>query len=451
MKEPIISVSGLRGIVGESLDPTLAIRFVAAYVAELDHQGLAGPLVVSRDGRATGSMLAAAIHSGINAMGRDVIYADVAATPTTGVLVRELQAAGGIQISASHNPPPYNGIKLFGRDGRVITAGEGQAVIGRYREFAVGELPWKSHAEIGTWQHQAETTTAHLEKVLATVDVDLIRSRKFKVVLDSNHGAGGVLGRKLLEALGTQFEILGETPDGQFSHPPEPTRDNLAEVAQRAREMQADVVFCQDPDADRLAIIDQHGNYIGEEYTVALCLANRLRQQSGDVVINCATSLMNEDVTRQFDGNLHRSAVGEANVTSLMLEKNAVYGGEGNGGPIDPRVGYVRDSFVGMAQVLEFAAHADQPISELVAGIPPYSIHKATAQVDRDQLEPLFESIRQKFDAAEVDTQDGLRLGWADRWLLVRASNTEPIIRIIAESSSAELSQQMCQDVAALI
>ena len=455
MAEPIISVSGLRGIVGESLDPMLAIRYVTAYASVLDENQVEGPLVVSRDGRTTGKMLASAIVSGLAAVGRDVLLADVAATPTTGVLVRQHQAAGGVQISASHNPPPYNGIKLFGNDGRVITASAGQPVMERYvafRDQSANQSPaWQAHDSIGCLSELTDTTEWHLEKVLATVDVPLIQSRKFKVVLDSNHGAGSLLGRRLLEALGTEFEILGDAADGNFEHPPEPTRDNLASVAEQAVNFGADVVFCQDPDADRLAIIDEHGKYIGEEYTVSICLANRLNQEQGPVVINCATSRMNEDLAHEHQCQLYRSAVGEANVTSLMQETNAVYGGEGSGGPIDPKVGFVRDSFVGMAQVLEAAARQDTTISGLVSKIPAYSIHKATANVDRTRLSSLFQEIQESQQDAQADQQDGLRLTWPDRWLLVRASNTEPIIRIIAESKSEEQSREMCAAIAKMI
>ena len=207
---------------------------------------------------------------------RDRIYGDVAATPTTGVLVRQHSAAGGIQISASHNPPPYNGIKLFGADGRVIPGEAGEKVIVAYRE---NKPNWVSHDQLGTYSELEDTVSEHLKLVLATVDVERIKSKNFKVVLDSNHGAGSVHGRQLLEALGCDFQLMGDTPDGQFAHPPEPTESNLASVAQQAVDFAADVVFCQDPDADRLAIIDADGKYIGEEYTLAITMNHALASQ----------------------------------------------------------------------------------------------------------------------------------------------------------------------------
>jgi phosphomannomutase len=265
MLEPIISVSGLRGIVGESLTPEVAMCYACAFAAEAPP----GPLVLSRDGRATGRMLTDALSAGLMAIGRDVIDADVAATPTTGVLIRALKAAGGIQISASHNPPEYNGLKLFSGEGRVIPAAAGERVIERYRGGAPG---WVRHDRIGTRQTCADSTSRHLELVQATVDVERIRGRRFRVLLDANHGAGGILGQRLLEALGCQAIVLGETPDGRFAHTPEPTAENLASVLPRVPGEQAAIGFCQDPDADRLAVIDESGRYLGEEYTMALCV-----------------------------------------------------------------------------------------------------------------------------------------------------------------------------------
>jgi phosphomannomutase len=443
MSKPIISVSGLRGIVGESLSPVLVMQYVAAFAANLPE----GPVVVTRDGRSSGSMLAEAVQSALMAMGRDVLYGDVAATPTTGVLVRDQQAAGAVQISASHNPPQYNGIKLFASDGRVIGAAAGQQVI----DTMDREPAWVGSQQVGSRTRIADTISHHLDLVLDTVDVELIRSRNYTVVLDSNHGAGSLLGVRMLHDLNTNLFVLGETPDGQFDHPPEPTAANLEHVATTAVPRKADVVFCQDPDADRLAIIDAGGNYIGEEYTLALTLKRRLMQQAGDCVINCATSRMSLDVAAEFNCHCHLSAVGEANVCDLMQSVDAVYGGEGNGGPIDPRVGYVRDSFVAMAQVLELMASSKQSISELVAGLPSYAIRKATSQVDREKLPAVYEALQEKFRDASVSLLDGLRFDWPESWLLVRPSNTEPLVRIICETRSRQDSDRLVSETMAVI
>ena len=348
MSELIISVSGLRGIVGETLTPDVACRFVAAYCKNLP----AGPIVIGRDGRSSGPMLRQAIVAGIIASGRNAIDADVAATPTVGVLVKHANAAGAVQISASHNPPPYNGIKLFGSDGRVLDATTGAAI----REaYLAGEADWCSFESIGSVTQHPDPHQPHFDKVLATVDATAIRQAKHRVLLDSNHGAGGMLGVRLLRSLGCEVVAVGDEPDGNFAHVPEPTAENLTTIAELVRSERCDVGFCQDPDADRLALVDADGRYIGEEYTLALCVRRAMSDEAtrGPIVINGATSGMSERIAAAAGVSAHRSAVGEANVADMMIAENATYGGEGNGGPIDPRVGYVRDSFVGMAQVLE--------------------------------------------------------------------------------------------------
>ena len=444
MKEPIISESGLRGIIGESLDPILAIKYSCAYVGGLASDG---PIVVTRDGRSTGSMLAQAICSGLSAIGRDVIYGDVAATPTTGILVREHGAAGGIQISASHNPAPYNGIKLFEASGRVIPADAGEKVIKAYREFTLKTV---SHDCIGAISNLEDTTSAHLKAVLGTVDVDRIRSQKFRVVLDSHHGAGSVLGKELLAALGCEFTCLGDSPDGLFTRSPEPTEVNLRETTAMAVDLKAQVVFCQDPDADRVALIDERGVYVGEEYTLAIALNHALESRQGPVVINCSSSRMSADICKLHGCELHLSAVGEANVTNKMKSLEAVYGGEGNGGPIDPKVGFVRDSFVAIAQVLDAMAKNGKTVSELAAAIPSYEICKTKIAIDRDNIDALYEKLGDHFADAKISTMDGIRFDWPDKWILVRPSNTEPIVRAIAEASEMAEAESLCRIAADL-
>ncbi len=438
MSEPIISVSGLRGVVGESLTPEIAGRYAAAFSAVSPP----GPFIITRDGRATGTMIADAVTSALRATGRDCLDADVTATPTTGVLVRTRKAAGGVQISASHNPPEYNGLKLFGAEGRVITAAAGQEVIERYR---LGEPAWVPYKQLGWRQKVDDAHDAHAELVLQTVDVKRIRQRRFKVLLDSNHGAGSLLGSQLLSDLGCDVTFVGDQPDGQFAHPPEPTAENLATVLQRVVEAGADVGFCQDPDADRLAIVDENGKYLGEEYTLALCVDHVLRSRPGPVVTNCSTSRMSEDLAQKYGVPLYRSAVGEANVVDTMLAHDAVFGGEGNGGPIDPRVGLVRDSFVGMALVLDAMAAREMSISALAAELPSYAIAKTKIQLPPEQVAAALDALEKETSDAQHDRLDGLRIDWPGKWLLVRASNTEPIVRAVAEAATEEDADRLCQ------
>ena len=445
MSSLIISVSGLRGVVGESLTPHVAMNYAAAY-SDLTKPGA---IVITRDGRGSGIMLADTIHAALNAVGRPTIDADVAATPTTGVLIRQYQAAGGIQISASHNPSQYNGLKLFNDEGRVIPQAPGEQVKERY---LAGVFDAKPYDQIGIRTQCGDTTSAHLTAVLNTVDVAAIRAKKYKVLLDANRGAGSILGRKLLEALGCEVTILGETPDGQFEHVPEPTEENLQPVFARVRAAGVDVGFCQDPDADRLAVIDASGRYLGEEYTVALCLNHVLQtREKGAVVINCASSRMSQDIAEKHGVEIFRSAVGEANVVDLMKAKNAVFGGEGNGGPIDPKVGYVRDSFVGMAQLLDAMAASGKTIAELAAELPAYAIVKRKIPLALDRVPAAIAALETHYAHLPRDRQDGLRIDWPNAWLLVRASNTEPIVRAIAEAESEDAANALCDEAETIV
>lgn len=439
MNEPIISVSGLRGVIGDSLTPLVAARYAAAFA------GLAppGPILLTRDSRPSGAMLARAIQASLQAAGRDTIDAGIVATPTTGVLVRSLYAAGAIIITASHNPSEYNGLKLVSVEGRVIPAGPGREVLDAYRADA---LRWASHDRLGAPRPCPDPHRAHLDAVLAIVDVVKIAAARFKVLLDSNRGAGSILGRRLLEALGCQVTLLGADPDGQFEHPPEPTAENLAGVQAKVREAGADVGFCQDPDADRLAVIDAAGRYVGEEYTLAMCADHVLRRRPGTVVANCATSRMTEDLAIRYKVPYVRSAVGEANVVDAMLAHQATFGGEGNGGPIDLRVGLTRDSFLGMALLLEAMAKRAAPIAQLADELPRYEIRKTKIPLAAEKVPAALEALIRRFPEAATDHRDGLRLDWPDRWLLVRASNTEPIVRAIAEAATGDEAERLCRE-----
>ena len=442
--EPIISISGLRGIIAETLDPIVAANYAGAYAAEAPD----GPIVLSRDGRATGTMLSNTISAALAAAGRDVIYADVAATPTIGVLIRHIKAVGGIQISASHNPPEYNGMKLFAPNGRIIGAEAGQRVLDRYRS---GNIPWKSHENVGTISTLDNVHDPHLQLVLETVDVESIRKQAFRVLLDSNNGSGSLLGKQLLTELGCEVIAVGDTPDGIFGHTPEPTESNLAGIADQVRNENVVAGFCQDPDADRLAMIDEAGRYIGEEYTVSIVVNHRLSQTKGPIVTNCSTSRMAQDLAEQNGVPFFRSKVGEANVCDLMIAKEAVFGGEGSGGPIDPRVGFVRDSFVGMAMTLDAMAATGNSLSQLTDELPRYEIYKTKATVASDAVADVFDKLEAHFSDATPDRLDGLRLDWADKWLLVRASNTEPIVRFIAEAKSIAAAKEVCDIAMSLV
>lgn len=439
----ILSVSGLRGTVGLSLTPEVIVRYSAACAENLPQ----GTILVGRDGRPSGLAITRIIEGTLCAMGRSVLSAGVVATPTVGVLTSQWRLAGAIQVTASHNPSPYNGLKVFDSTGRVVSPELGQKIRLRY-EHQPWVASWASYERIGQLSLPGDTVSDHMARVLATVDAPQIRRRRFHVFLDCNHGAGSQLAVPLLEALGCTVTVTGETPDGLFAHPPEPIEENLRQVARAVVAAGADIGFCQDPDADRLAVIDEQGTYIGEEYTLAFCVARRLKSTPGPVVINCATSRMTEDICQQHGVPCFRTPVGEAYVVNQMQAVGAVFGGEGNGGPIDPRVGWVRDSFVGMAQILDFLAQSGLTVSQWVASLPKYAIYKSRITCPAsDVVDKGLQRLMQRFpDAQQVDRRDGLRWEWADRWLLVRPSNTEPIVRIIAEAPSKEEAMQLVRE-----
>jgi phosphomannomutase len=440
----IVSVSGIRGIVGEGLGPEAALRFARAFGV---HVG-GGRVVLSRDGRPSGTMIRHSVLAGLLASGCEVHDLAVAPTPTVGLAVRALHAAGGIQITASHNPAPWNGLKLFGPDGRVLPAEQGRAVQGLFESSAGRAVPFN---ELGAMQDYHKALDLHRDRVLQLVDVPRIRAAGLRALLDANGGAGGPLGRRLLKALQVETTCRGCDADGFFLHEPEPTAENLREVCPRVREHGADVGFALDPDADRLALIDETGRYVGEELTLALAVQFRLGQDKGPVVINMSTSRVTADVAAQASCACHRAAVGEANVADRMLEVGAVIGGEGNGGVIDPRVGLVRDPFIGMGLVLNLMAETGRRLSELADALPQYHIVKDKYTVPRDRLPGLFESLTRRWPQAQADRIDGLRLDWPDRWLHVRPSNTEPIVRVITEAPRAADAEQLCREVGALL
>ena len=439
----LVSVSGVRGLIGNGLTADVAARFAAAYGSTIAGQ----PVVLSRDSRPSGEMLRHAVIAGLTEVGCTVLDIGIAPTPTAGFAVRQLKAGGGIQITASHNPSPWNGLKMFGPDGAVLSAEKGAVVRGLYESSSFPRAAWDG---IGASHPPPDVVAEHARAVLDTVSVAGVAARGFKVFLDANGGAGGPLGSQLLHDLGCAVVQYECDPTGRFAHEPEPIPANLTEVAPWVQSSESVVGFVLDPDADRLALIDETGTCVSEEVTLALAVKYRLRQKRGPVVINMSTSRMVEDIAREAGCDCHRSAVGEANVVGRMRDVNAIIGGEGNGGVIDPCIGWVRDPFLGMAFILSLMAEEKRPFSQLVAELPHYSMLKTKFELPRERVAESFAALEKNWPEAKANREDGLRLDGADWWLHVRGSNTEPVARVIAEAATEEQARELC-DVAGTI
>jgi len=432
----MVSVSGVRGKVGEALTPEIVARFAAAFGAYVSQSANGrARVIIGRDSRTSGPMFVRAATAALQSVGCDVLDVGLAPTPTVLYAIRHHQAAGGIVVTASHNPVEWNALKLASAEGMFLDAEQAPRMREYLPDGAIERVGWD---RLGTVASDSEAVARHLAAVLAVpfLDADALRKRRFKVVLDCVHGAGSVLLPRLLEALGCEVIGLGLEPDGRFPREPEPIAANLGELEQAVREHGADIGLATDPDADRLSLVSNDGRAIGEDYTLALASALVLRHRRGPVVTNLSTSRLLEDVAAEADVPLYRAAVGEINVARRMQEAGAVIGGEGNGGVILPDVHLTRDSAVAAALVLQMLLESGTSVAELVSRYPRYAIVKDKLPRDSGSLESAFERLEARLGAPELDRQDGLRLAWPSerRWVHLRASGTEPILRIIAEA-----------------
>lgn len=431
----IISISGMRGIIGENLTPAIAAEYGCAFGTFLRENVETGgrrlTVCIGRDSRVSGPMLAAAVSAGLCAVGIDVIDLGLVTTPGVGLMLRHLGCDGGIIVTASHNPVPYNGIKLLLGNGMAPPPATAERIRQGYYDKHFHLVP---STECGRITANEQTDQVHVERVLATVEPERIAGKGYKVVLDSVNGAGARVAKSLLAALGCEVVAINDEPTGLFAHEPEPTAANLTDLCRQVEQAGADLGFAQDPDADRLAIVDEKGNYIGEEYTLALAAMHIFSTQGGTAAANLSTSRMIDDVARQAGGRVIRTPVGEANVANAMIEHGSVIGGEGNGGVIDLRVGPIRDSLVGMALILQLMAETGKSVSELVDEIGGYAMHKDKFAADAGQAAEIMRIAGEKLPGATLNTADGLRLDFDDGWVHLRTSNTEPVMRAIVEA-----------------
>ena len=429
----MVSVSGVRGRVGEALTPERIGAFAAQFGAWALASTPGRPVVVGRDSRVSGPMFHRAVIASLQSVGCRVVDVGMAPTPTIQLAVEHHHAAGGLAITASHNPIEWNALKFIAPSGLFLSADEGAAM----RSTPVVRATWD---KLGTVETDDRAIGRHLEAILTLPYLALegIRRRQFHVALDCVRGAGATIMPALLDRLGCRVTAINLEADGRFPHPPEPVAENLGALEALVRESGADIGFAVDPDVDRLALIDETGKAIGEDYTLALAASLVLRHKRGPVVTNLSTSRVVDDVAAEAGVSVIRAPVGEVNVAIRMREAGAVIGGEGNGGVILPSLHLGRDAPVGAALILQLLFEDGAPLSRIVARRPRYAIVKDKLDRGNGDLSRVYTALRTTFPDAVVDTQDGLRLAWPDRWVHVRPSGTEPIVRVIAEGPTAD-------------
>jgi phosphomannomutase len=442
-EELIISISGLRGIVGGNLTPAVAAEYGCAFGTFLKNRFANKKdklkVCIGRDSRPSGQMLCSAVAAGLLSAGIDCLDIGIVSTPGVSVMLRYMGCAGGVVITASHNPIEYNGIKLLLDNG---IAPPKQAAEQIKKLFDEKRFKFVSSVDCGKCFANREAIDVHIEKVISIVDAEKVALKKYRVVLDSVNGAGGTEAKLLLSKLGCRITAMNDEPTGLFAHKPEPIAENLTGLCQAVKENKADVGFALDPDADRLVIVNENGEYIGEEYTLALAAKYALMKTKGPVATNLSTSRMLDDIAQEAAVKVIRTPVGEANVANAMLENNCVIGGEGNGGVIDLRVCPVRNSMVAMAIVLQYMAATGKNVSKLASEIGAYYMIKDKFSADKKAFNELVAKVKEIFTDAKINTADGCRFDFNDGWLHLRTSNTEPVVRIIVEAKDKELAEK---------
>jgi phosphomannomutase len=439
MKNLLVSISGVRGVVGEGLTPEIALRYALVF----GNYCKKGRIVLGRDPRVSGEMLKCAVVSGLLASGSEIIDLGICPTPTVEIAAEDLKAYG-LVITASHNPIQWNGLKFIGPDGIFLSPEQGKKL---FRMAKTLKLTYSSWNRLGRIRLEESWVQRHVEKILKLkyIDRERIEKRRPKVVLDCNNGAGSDIATLLLKALGCTVVELNCTLSGLFAHPPEPLPENLRMLCQKVIEAKADIGFALDPDGDRLAVVSDKGDPLGEESTLALAARFILGKNPGDLAVNISTSKVIDEIAEEFGVKVYRTPVGEAFVARKLKKIKGIVGGEGNGGVILPELHYGRDGLLGIALILGYLAESERSISELSKELPSYQIVKKKIEV-KGSLGLRLKRLENKFRKAKMNRIDGIRFDFAESWVHIRKSNTEPVVRIISEAKSKVIANKLTNE-----
>ncbi len=431
---PKLNVSGYRGIWGQDLNEQIAFEFGIAFAKFIKNSG-GKEILVGRDARKTGGVIFESLQTAFKNEGLEIEYAGIIPTPSMLFLIKKLSFDGGVMITASHNPPEYNGLKFINKNGLFATQTEIEEITKNKEDLSPQTLPvYSPEARPQEFPDNAKFRKLHIDEIFKNIDVSLIKSKKFKVALDPINSAGSIIAQELLKELSCEVYAINTEQNGEFAHEPEPLPKNLAQIGKAVLDSKSIVGFAQDPDADRLVIVNEKGEVLNEEYTLALSVKSVLSKNPGDIVINMSTSRVNEDIAKSYGGKTYRSKIGEANVVEMIQATNSIMGGEGGGGVIYPKINTARDSLVGIALTLELLARENKNISEITESLPQYVMKKDKITFT-GKLDELYENLKITFKDATLNTLDGVRFDWADSsWIHVRPSNTEPVVRIIGEA-----------------
>lgn len=426
-------VSGVRGIVGEGMTPEVALLWASGFGAYLKGK----KVVLSRDSRPTGGMLAYAVKAGLLAAGCDVDDIGIVPTPVGALAVERRGAGGGIIITASHNPQPWNALKFVRHDGRMLTENDFRELEAIVTEGPLRTASWDRIGVEVEWDG-AEAMYVGAVLGLKPLDLDRIRRKKYRVAFDGVNGAGSFLYPELLERLGCEVVTIHSDGSGLFPHPPEPLPQNLGDLTKLVQDEKCAIGFAVDPDGDRLAVVDDTGKPIGEEMTLALGLMATLESNRGDIVANCLTTQLIDDIATRYSVVCHRTKVGEANVAQRIIEAKAIAGGEGNGGMILSELHLVRDAGVGIALILNLLSAGKKSVSAIVNELPHYEMTKSSIPVGELEPQELMDLIAARFPRDQISRVDGVRILLPEGWVHIRPSNTEPILRVYAEAGTRE-------------